>query len=776
MAKKQTLNIDKLLANEDIIDVDISEVVKTSTINYAMSVITDRALPDIRDGLKPVQRRILYAGLVKGYTPNKQYIKCAKFSGDVMGEYHPHSSCYSTIANMSKPWAFRYPLIDFHGNNGNLDGQPEAADRYTESRLHKVAMNLLDTIQEDTVEFVPNYSETTTEPTVLPGLFPNLLCNGSYGIAVGYTTNFPSHNLNEVIDAIIYSIEHKDFNIDDLLSIIKGPDFPLGACLVNNNNIKKLYTEGQASLTFKATYEIETNEETNNPQIIFTAIPPSVNKPKLMEQIHKLCIEEKVIPRVVDIRDESSGASGIRIVVELHKTAVVNIVLNELYKKTNLQQNVSFIMRCIVDDTPKLPSLVEIIHNYIDFHFDCKKKSYVYKLKELDKRLHIQEGYYKILSDLDKAIKIIRNADNDLIAKDLLIKQFDLSEEQVNVILEMKLRKLTKLGKQDVEDQISKLKEQIDNYNLLLNDEKAFTKDFIKQLKEVKKEFGDERRTQIIEEEQIQEVEVNEDYIIALTNKNNIKHYTEENFNVLTNKTYKDRSEIFRKTFKYNTKNKLLFILEDCTYIVLPFNNILGDLNKLLNKQNIVNVFDYENSLEKTLFIITNKGTVKKVILDKLKFNKIYPLVEVQDEIVVNAKLINNTPKEIVTILTNDGKIGRFLAQSFKETSPGGKGLTLSADNIVDFDVSTQQTYITVIGENSIAKFNENDFIVKGRIAKPITAVKSNEMKFIRSTDENIEVITDKALLKKIPLDKVKVSNKNTKPNLIKETILFIKE
>ena len=644
----------------------------------------------------------------------------------------------------------------------------------TESRLHKHAMTLLEGIHDETVEFIPNYSETTTEPTVLPGLFPNLLCNGSYGIAVGYTTNFPPHNLNEVVDAIIYGIEHKDANTSDFLRFIKGPDFPLGACLVNNENIYKLYTEGQASLTFKGQYIIEENEESKNPQIIFIAIPPSASKPKLMEQIYKLCIEEKSIPRVVDVRDESSGSCGIRIVIELHKSAVPNIIINELFKKTNLQQNISFIMRCIDNNTPKLPTLKDLINNYIDFHFECKVNQYNYKLKELRDKLHIQEGYYKILNDIDSAIKIIRNADDDLIAKEQLIKKFKLSDIQANVILDVKLRKLTKLGKNEVEDIINKLTEAINHYELLLNNKDEFKKDFIEQLVELKKNLGDKRRTEIIESSQVSEEEVNEDYIITLTNKNNIKHYNQEDFDNL--KGYKDRSEIFIKDFKYNTKNNILFILEDCTYVILPFNLILGDLNKLLNKQKIINIFDYESNINKTLFVITNKGTVKKVVLDKLKNNgKLYPLIEVEENL-VNAKLIDNTDKEIVTILTEDGKIGRFLAQSFKETNAGGKGLSLNADNIRDFDVSISKQFIVVISNNSIAKFNDNDFLVKGRIAKPVSAVKANDMLYIKATDSNFKVITDKGLIKEIPLDKVKVSNKNTKPNLIKDTINYIKE
>ena len=791
--KNNIINIDELINNEDIYNVDISNEIKTSTINYAMSVITDRALPDIRDGLKPAQRRILYATYNKKILPNSNFVKCAEISGEVMGKYHAHGSSYGTLCNMSQTWNFRYPLMDFHGNNGSMDGDEPAAERYTESKLHKNAMELLNGIEEDSVDFVPNYSETLMEPTVLPGLLPNLLINGSYGIAVGYTTKFPSHNLNEIIDGIIQVIKKPDSTLKDIMKYIKGPDFPLGACLINNENIEKLYTDGQASLTFKAKYFIENNNENNNIQIVINELPPDVNKNKLVEKLYNLCIEKKSIPRVVDIRDESNGENGIRIVIELHKTAILDVVLNELFNKTELKQSVSYIMRCIDNKTPKLLSLKELIEKYIEFHKEVYVRKFNTLLNKTQKKLHIQEGFNKILTNINKTIDIIKNADDDKMAKEELIKEFKLSEEQADVILDMQLRRITKLGNKNINEIIGELNDKINYYNEILSNDDKLNNLFINELNDLKKKLGDERRTEIINEEHLNiEQNIDKELVIALTNKNNIKQYEFETFDELIKKGYKEKSEIFLQHLKININDNLLLILNNGNYICIGFNDLLGDINTLIEKQTINKIIPLnEENLSKVLVIMTSKGLVKKCYINKFKTKKkIFNLIELDnDDKIIKTELIDENDNNIITVASSNGLIHRFYLKSFKETTPGGKGLSsmsLQDNTISDYYISNlnndENNYLILYAKNEeqflIKKLKLNEFFVKGRIAKGTKAINFTEKnpgkiyKIIISND-NFNIINNKGIIKNIKLSEIKENNKNTKGEKINYDILI---
>jgi DNA gyrase subunit A len=362
--KSSNLNIDDLLSNEEIIVSDISNEIEDSILNYSIKTIVDRAIPDIRDGLKPVHRRILFGGYMDTLWPEKKYEKNAGVVGTVMKFLHPHGSSYETLVSMSQPWTYRYPLWDFQGNNGSLDGDGAAAERYTEGRLHKHAMIMLQDINMQCVDFKSNYAENMEEPVYLPALFPNLLCNGGMGIATGYTTNIPSHNLKEVIDAIIYVIKNSDCKLENIMGFIKGPDMPLGSILIDDGSITELYETGKGGLTFRAKYSLEYNDENKNQQIVINELPPDINKSKLMEQLYKVCIEDKKIARINDIRDESTV--NIRIVIELQKTAIPEIIMKELYDKTNLEKKNTYILRAITNQTPKVFSLKEIIENYIE--------------------------------------------------------------------------------------------------------------------------------------------------------------------------------------------------------------------------------------------------------------------------------------------------------------------------------------------------------------------------------------------------------------------------
>lgn len=642
----------------------------------------------------------------------------------------------------------------------------------TETRLHKNALALLDGVDEQAVDFRPNYSETCEEPCYLPGLLPNLLVNGAYGIAVGYTTKFPSHNLSEVIDGIIAYIKDNNITLKELMKCIKAPDFPLGGLLIKNNNIQQLYETGTAKLTFKAKYVMEENKETHNQQIVFTELPPDCNKPKLMQTLYKLCIEEKEIPRIVDIRDETSGTSNVRVVIELHKTAVLNIVLDNLYKKTNLQQDISYIMRCIDDNQPKLLPLVDLIKNYIDFHTNCYVNRFNYLINKYNKKLHTQEGYQKILTNLNKAITIIQKSTDINELKQTLIDTFKLSEEQVNIVLEMKLRNLTKLSKDEVNNTINELNTNITHYQNLLNNKDLFNQNFINDLEELKKTLGDKRRTELVTESKVEIQETNEDYILCLTNRSNIKHYNEEDFKSLTK--YKEKQDMIIKAIKYNTKNNLMLILQDGNYICVPFDFILGDLSKYTNKTKIIDIIELETNIDKKLFLMTNKGTISKINLDKIKLKKIYPLIAIQDEQIIKTALINDIDDEIFTVITKDGQIARHFIKSFSSLNPNNKGLKLNYDNVQDFSCDDKKYIICVTEDNKISKFNITDFMPKSRISKPVNACKCDNIKGLYIVDD-ITYITSKGEIKTFDINKIKTNNKNTKPIDYKLDIAYIK-
>jgi len=703
-----------------------------------------------------------------------------------------HNSTYLTLCNMGQEWKMRYPLIDFHGNKGSIDGEGPAAERYTEARLHKNAMELLTNIDENSVEFVPNYSETLMEPVVLPGLLPNLLINGSCGIAVGYTTQFPSHNLSEVIDGIIQVIKNPQSTLQDIMKHIKGPDFPMGSYLINKN-IVDLYNTGKAQLTFKAKHFIETNEETKNSQIVFFELPPNTNKAKLVEKVYNLCIEKKQIPRIIDVRDESNGDDGIRIVIELHKTAILDIVLNELFKKTDLQQNITYVMNCIIDKTPKVVTLKQYIDEYIKFQKEVHIKTFNNILKKLNKKLHIQEGYQKINTNLTQTIDIIRSAENDEMAKSELIKYFNLSEEQANIILDMKLRNITKLGSKNVDDIIKELNKKINYHNELLNDDNKLNNLLIQELKDLKKRMGDNRRTEIIDEEEIiVNKNIDKEIMIALTNKNNIKQYEIDTFKELVKKGYKEKSEIFLQWLQINTSDNLLLIFNTGNYMCITFDDLLCNINTLVEKQIIIKIIPLtKDNLDKVILLITKNGLVKKCYLNKFKTKKkIFNLVELDNnDNIINVEILAPDNNNIITIASSNGLIHRFYVDSFKETTPGGKGLCSMSlkDNIIsDVYISKleddDKKYLIIYAKDNeqyyIKKIKLNEFLVKGRIAKGTKAINFTEkspgiiIKII-ITSSNFIIMNNKGIEMLIDLDSIKESNKNTKGEKINYDILM---
>jgi DNA gyrase subunit A len=490
----------ELIKPPNEIPVNIEDEMRSSYLDYAMSVIIGRALPEVRDGLKPVHRRILYAMYREGMRADKRYVKCAGVVGEVIKKYHPHgdAAVYDTLVRMAQDFNMRYPLIDGQGNFGSVDGDPAAAYRYTECRLSRLAEELLADIEKETVDFIPNYDESTEEPTVLPTRVPNLLVNGSDGIAVGMATKIPPHNLTEIIEATILLINKPNASLDEVLTLVPGPDFPTGAYLYGKSGIKAAYERGRGQFTMRAKAAIERPTK-DKQQIVITEIPYQVNKSKIIERIAQL-VQEKKIEGISDIRDESDR-DGMRIVVELKRGEQPEVILNNLYKHTQLQETFGMIMLAIVNGQPRELSLTEALQLFIDHRVNIVRRRTVYELRKAEERAHILEGFLKALQHLDAIIKLIRASKTPAEARDGLTKRFEFTERQAQAILEMQLQRLTALEREKIQQEYEELQKKIADYKEILASEKALKKVVVEELRQVQKEYGDVRRTEIIEEQ-----------------------------------------------------------------------------------------------------------------------------------------------------------------------------------------------------------------------------------------------------------------------------------
>ena len=744
MVKKQKEDIESLVAEENIIDCDLRDELPRSYMDYTMLSIIGRALPDIRDGLKPVQRRILYCCKEKGYDSNKPYIKNAKISGDVMGNYHPHSSCYGTVANMAQSWVYRYPLIDFHGNVGSIDGDSPASERYTEGRLAKTSYAILeDVLDKHCVEFRDNYSETLKEPVILPGLFPNFLANGCpNAIAVGYTSCVPSHNLNEVCDGIIYAIKHKDFTLDDILKIIKGPDFPYGGMMLKKG-IKSLYETGEGSLSFRANYKIENNAENGNPQIVFTDMPPFSDKPKLIEKIHDM-IMEKTLPRTISVRDESKGLD-IRIVIECQKTANIPLLIKDLYEKTKLQANASFHMRGVLDKELKLVTLVDYINTYIDFRKEVLKNRYSYLVEADSKKLNIQKGLAKVIDDIKTAVNIIIDSETVDDAKTKLTKKYDLNEEQVVYILDQKTRSLVHKDREVIFKKIKELEDNISQYQTYLNDDSAMEQLMVDQLEGLKKDFGDKRRTTIVssfESDSTSIHGVSEDVYAVLYANGKVNVYEEDEYQkFVDDKSYKDRTNLFAQAMKVKRSDDLLIIRKTGIVERVPMNSLQYNNMKFDDAINFI-VFDANSN--KVLISVLKNGMVKKTLVNKMKFriNNPTQIIKGMDSEIILNKLVNDEKDETITLATNNGCIGRFSVNSFVATASGAKAMPTCKLEDGDFVVDCKISNASEDANNKILLIfnwaddtlgykvmNLFDMLVKGRTARALNYVPSKKFK-----------------------------------------------
>jgi DNA gyrase subunit A len=512
------------------IPVAIEDEMKRSYLDYAMSVIIGRALPDIRDGLKPSHRRVLYGMRLMGLASNRAYRKCAKIVGEVMGNFHPHgdSPIYDTLVRMAQDFNMRYPLVDGQGNFGSVDGDPPAAMRYTEARLMAAAEALMDDLDKDTVDFVPNYDETTTEPTVLPAPFPNLLVNGSSGIAVGMATNIPPHNLGEVIDCVVWSIEHPEATADQKLSamwrLIPGPDFPTGGVIVGRAGIAQAYRSGRGSVVIRAKTSLETSKKGDRTSIVVSEIPYQVNKARLIEKIAEL-VREKTIEGISDLRDESDR-DGMRIVIDLKRGEVPDVVLNNLYKHTSLQSSFGIIMLAIVGGRPRVLPLVEMIDLFIDFRRDVVRRRTEFDLRKAEARAHILEGLKIALDHLDQVIALIRASRNPAEAREGLMATFGFSQIQAQAILDMQLQRLTGLERQKIEDELAEVLKTIERLRTILANERLLMEIIVQELRDVRTTFADPRRTEITDESgefRIEDLIADEDMAITVTNTGYVK-------------------------------------------------------------------------------------------------------------------------------------------------------------------------------------------------------------------------------------------------------------
>jgi DNA gyrase subunit A len=512
------------------VPVNIEDEMKRSYMDYAMSVIIGRALPDVRDGLKPAHRRVLYGMRTMGLASNRAYRKCAKIVGEVMGNFHPHgdASIYDTLVRLAQDFNMRYPLVDGQGNFGSIDGDPPAAMRYTEARPEAIAEAMMTDLDKETVDFVPNYDESTEEPTVLPTTFPNLLVNGSAGIAVGMATNVPPHNLREVIDGVIASIEQRgqsrETRLKAVLKAVPGPDFPSGGFIVGRQGIFQAYTTGRGAITLRARATVEENKKGDKQAIVITEIPYQINKARLIEKIAELA-REKTIEGISDLRDESDR-DGMRIVIELRRGEVPDVVLNNLYKHTPLQTTFGIIMLAIAGGRPKVLSLVEVLDNFVEFRREVVRRRTEFELRKAEARAHILEGLKIALDHLDEVIKLIRGSKSPSEARDGLVAQFSLSQIQAQAILDMQLQRLTGLERQKILDELVELMKTIERLRAILSSDELLMQVVLSELKAIRDKFGDERRTEIIDESgefRIEDLIADEDMAITVTNTGYIK-------------------------------------------------------------------------------------------------------------------------------------------------------------------------------------------------------------------------------------------------------------
>ena len=724
---------------DKIHDVDLKKTMEESYIDYAMSVIAARALPDVRDGLKPVQRRVLYSMIELNNGPDKPHRKCARIVGDTMGKYHPHgdSSIYGALVNMAQDWSIRYPLVDGHGNFGSVDGDGAAAMRYTEARLSKISMKMLADIDKNTVDFSPNFDETEKEPDVLPARFPNLLVNGTTGIAVGMATNIPPHNLREVVKAVVKIIDNRieegrETEIEEILDIVKGPDFPTGAMILGTRGIQEAYRTGRGKIRVRAVTEIESMPNGKS-RILVSELPYMVNKARLIEKMAEL-VRDKKIDGITAITDESSR-EGMRINIELRRDVNANVVLNQLFKHTQLQDTFGVIMLALVNKEPKVLNLLEMLQHYLRHQEDVVTRRTQYELNKAEERAHILKGLLIALDHIDEVISIIRASRTAALAKEALMTRFELSDAQAQAIVDMRLRALTGLEREKIEAEYEALMAKIKELRAILADENLLLGVIKTEIMEIADKYGDERRTSIgfdMYDISTEDLIPRENVVIAMTKLGYIKRMSVDNFKAQNRggkgikgmQTIED--DYIEELLMMNTHHYLMFFTNTGKVYRLKGYEIpeasrtargtaIVNLLQLAPEEKItamIPVKEYKQG--KYLFMATRKGIVKKTpLLDYANVRKtgLAAISLREDDELIEVKLTNN--KKDIFLVTKYGQCIRFPetdVRSMGRTAMGVIGMQLNdGDEVIGMQLNTQGDHLLIVSANGMGKLTSID-------------------------------------------------------------------
>ena len=784
---------------DKIHEVDLKDTMEKSYIDYAMSVIVSRALPDVRDGLKPVQRRILYSMIELNNGPDKPHRKCARIVGDTMGKYHPHgdSSIYGALVNLAQEWSTRYPLVDGHGNFGSVDGDGAAAMRYTEARLSRISMEMTADINKDTVDFVPNFDETEKEPSILPSRYPNLMVNGAQGIAVGMATNIPPHNLTETINGVIKIIdnqveEDRETYIEELMEIVKGPDFPTGASILGRKEIEKAYRTGRGKIKVRAVTNIEPMNN-GKQRIIVTELPYMVNKARLIEKIADL-VKEKRIDGITELRDESDR-SGMRICIETRKDVNVNVLLNQLYKHTQLQDTFGVIMLALVDNQPKVLNLSEMLTCYLDHQKDVVTRRTRYELNKAKERAHILEGLLKALDFIDEVIHIIRSSKNVSEAKENLIKRFEFSEAQAQAIVDMRLRALTGLEREKLQAEYDELQKKIKEYELILADEKRLLGVIKEEITIIRDKYGDERRTSIeMDAEDLNDEALipRKDTLITFSGLGYIKRMDIDNFQSqnrggkgIRGMNVLDDDHI-ENMFITNTHNYILFFTnQGRVYRMKGYEipeagrtargvNIIN-LLQLAPEEKISAVIPVESEDEHSyLMMATRKGIIKKTGFKEYRNIRKTGLIAInlrEGDDLIEVKQISD--EDDIFLITREGQCIRFAGSSVREigrSAMGVIGINLGdSDELIGMQTSSEGDDLLIVSEKGMGKRTSlSEFGVQNRGGKGLRCYKITEKTGyvvaakIVDTSEEIMMITSEGIVIRIKCDAISVIGRNT--------------
>ncbi len=780
-------------------DIDLKKTMEKSYIDYAMSVIASRALPDVRDGLKPVQRRVLYSMIELNNGPDKPHRKCARIVGDTMGKYHPHgdSSIYGALVNMAQEWSTRYPLVDGHGNFGSVDGDGAAAMRYTEARLSRISMEMLADIGKDTVDFVPNFDETEKEPTVLPSRFPNLLVNGTSGIAVGMATNIPPHNLREVVAAVIKIIdnrveEDRDTAIEEVLDIVKGPDFPTGASILGRAGIEEAYRTGRGKIRVRAVSSIETLPNGKS-RILVTEIPYLVNKARLIEKIADL-VKEKRVDGITDLRDESDR-SGMRIVIELRRDVNANVVLNLLLKHTQLQDTFGVIMLALVNNQPKVLNLLQMLTYYLDHQKEVVTRRTKYDLNKAEERAHILEGLLIALDNIDEVIRIVRGSRTTQDAKQQLMERFGLSDPQAQAIVDMRLRALTGLEREKLENEYKELEARIAELKAILADEKKLLGVIKEEMQAISDKYGDDRRTSIGFDEFdmcAEDLIPNEETIVAMTHLGYIKRMSKDNFKSQNRggKGIKGMQTIDEDYIEdlILTKNHnyiMFFTNTGRVYRLKAYaipeagrtarGTAIVNLIQMMPGEKItaiVSMKDYND--DQYLFMATRSGMVKKTPMTEyanVRKTGLQAIVLKENDELIEVKATDN--QRDIFLVTKKGQCIRFHESGVRITgrvSMGVIGMKLEeGDEVIGMQMDSQGGTLLTVSENGMGKRTDiSEFPVQNRAGKGIRCYKIVEKtgdlvgaKLVRE-DHDIMMITNEGIIIRISVQDIPVIGRST--------------